>query len=312
MARRLLRRSRLDDSRRGVWQRVAFFGLPLVALALVVLPTSVTDKLRVWSSPVFSPLRSQAATWSLDMGDPAAAGASDVSEASLREQLITYQNAFAEMAGIQGELERQVRDLAHLRGGLGNLPCRLTPANFIGPEVPGGQAVGRLSSGSAKGIRKAGLVVSRRLNRGTREAIERGDPVLIAAGLVGVVDEVGPMTSTVRLVTDSRLSVMVQIVGRRDGKWHTGAEGVARGSDDGLTLTVQGIPLSADVQPGDFVVTSPSRESPLPSYLAVGRVKECEQKPAAFFRTLIVEPRVSLPDVHEVYVMSPETPAGGR
>jgi hypothetical protein len=58
------------------------------------------------------------------------------------------------------------------------------------------------------------------------------------------------------------------------------------------------------------VVTSPSRESSLPPYLVVGRIVRCDVKPAALFRSLVVEPRVSPAEAHEVYVLSPE--AGGR
>ena len=280
---------------------------------LPVLPRTVTEPLRLWASPILAPIQNLAPEGTLNIGGPArTAGLSaEGQDADIHEQLLTYQNALAEMAALLDQSDRQVRDLSQIRAGLEGQPCRLTPANFIPPEMPGGQAVGRLGSGSTKGIRKSGVVLSRRLNRGTREAIEHGNPVLLAAGLVGVVDDVGPTTSTVRLITDPRLSLMVQVITCRGGQWRAGPEGVARGSDDGQTLTVQGIPRASDIEPGDYVVTSPAPESNLPPYLIVGRVKECDLKAAALFRTLTVLPRVPLADVREVYVMSPEG-AGDR
>jgi hypothetical protein len=307
-------RSREDH--RGSWPKVLMAVLPLVAIGLLLMPQSLTDRIRLRASPVFSPLQDRTEDWTLDLAGRlrgSGSSASDGDEADLRRQVTTYQNALAEMAAMLDESDRRVRDLARIRAGLENLPCRLTPARLVAPEVAGGQAAARLGEGADKGLRKFGAVIARRrMDRGTREAIEHGNPILTAAGLVGVVDEVGPTTSTVRLVTDPRLSLMVQVISNRDGKWRAGPQGVARGSDDGASVTVQGIPRGAEVEPGDFVVTSPSPESPLPPYLVVGRVTQCEIKPAALFRSLVVEPRVPLAEAREVYVMSPEaaSPAG--
>jgi cell shape-determining protein MreC len=148
------------------------------------------------------------------------------------------------------------------------------------------------------------VLIRRDLDRGAREALSRGEPVLTAAGLVGVVDQVGPVTSTVRLLTDPRTSLMVQIITRRDGQWRPGPEGVCRGSGDGATLTVEGISRTSDVAPGDFIVTSPSPEAALPPYLVVGRVARCHLKPAALFYDLVVEPRVAAAEAGNVYVLS--------
>jgi cell shape-determining protein MreC len=121
---------------------------------------------------------------------------------------------------------------------------------------------------------------------------------------VGLVDEVGPMASAVRLLTDPRTNLMVQIITYRDGQWRAGPEGVARGSNDGA-LTVQGVSRTSDVAVGDFVVTSPSPESTLPPYLIVGRIVRSNLKPADVFRELVVEPRVSPTEVRQVHVLSP-------
>jgi cell shape-determining protein MreC len=56
-------------------------------------------------------------------------------------------------------------------------------------------------------------------------------------------------------------------------------------------------------------VTSASPESLLPPYLIVGRVAQCDLKPAALFHTLVVEPRASAADAREVYVLAPEVPS---
>jgi hypothetical protein len=288
--------------------------LPLVALTLLFLPQSVTNRLRVWAGPVFTPLQNLTERWSLNLSEsiyrPDAA--TPDSQAALRERTESLENALAEAAAVLGEYDRQVRDLAQIRAGLDRLPCRLVPARLLAPEVPGGRAGARLAEGADKGIRKSGAVVARLIDRGAREALQRGEPILTAAGLVGIVEEVGPLTSTVRLVTDPRAALMVQVITHRNGQWRAGPEAVARGDENGAAIIVQGVPRASDVAPGDFVVTSPSPESALPPYLIVGRISACNLKPAAVFYDISVEPRVPLAQVREVYVLSPDFPVAPR
>lgn len=312
MGMRRLRRT----GHRGGWQQIVLVALPAAALGLLVMDAALpgfADRVRIWAGPVFSPMEDVTAAWTLDLRErithpggtrPQARGP------SLPEQVSTLENSMAQAAAMLGDYDRRLRDLTRIREGLDGIPCRLVPARFVPPEAPGGHTAARLGEGADKGLRRAAAVIACRIDRGTREAVQRGEPVLTAAGLVGIVEEVGPVTSTVRLVTDPRTSLMVQVITLRDGQWRAGPEGVARGSEDAAAITVQGIPRSADVSPGDFLVTSPSPESSLPPYLIVGRVVRCDVKPAALFRSLVAEPRVSLADACDVYVLSSET--GGR
>jgi cell shape-determining protein MreC len=282
--------------------------LPLLALAMVFLPPSITDRVRVWAGPVFAPLQNVTEDWSLDLADRLRHGDASAPDAETQreDRVASLQNALAQAAAVLGEYDRQVRDLAKIRDGLDGFPCRVIPARLLSPEVPGGHAGARLGEGADKGIRRNAAVVAGQIDRGGREALQRGEPILTAAGLVGIVDEVGPLTSTVRLITDPRATMMVQVITHRNGQWRAGPEGMARGTADGTAVLVTGIQRTSDVAPGDFVVTSPPRESNLPSYLIVGRVVRCNQKPAAVFIDLLVEPRVRLSDARQVYVLSPD------
>jgi hypothetical protein len=305
----VMRKSRRTAGHGDAWQRVVLVALPVVAMGLLFMPQGLTDRVRVWTSPLFSPLEDASAGWALDLRERIS-HPDGASREAAGPTLPELQNGMAQATALLNEYERRLQDLTRIREGLDGMPCRLVPARLVAPEALGGQASARLGEGADKGIRRSGAVISCRIDRGTREALQRGEPILTAAGLVGIVDEVGPVTSTVRLVTDPRTSLMVQIITLRDGQWRAGPEGIARGSEDGSAITVQGIPRDADIGPGDFVVTSPSRESPLPPYLVVGRIVRCDLKPAALFRNLVVEPRVSPAETREVYVLSPET--GGR
>jgi len=285
--------------------------LPLVAVALLVAPQSVTDRARVWAAPVFRPLDNLTAAWALDMSDPSSVqpAPAPVDAEHLQRRADRLEAALAEATARLGEYDRRVRDLAHIREAIDGLPCRLVPAHLVAPEVSGGRSVALVSKGFVSGVRAGGAIVQGRLDRGAREALASGEPVLTAAGLFGIVEQVGPLTSTVRLLADPETRLMVQVVSGRNGRWRPGPDGLAaQGAGDGRTMVVEHVPRTADVSVGDYVVTSPSPETRLPAYLIVGRVARCDPHPKTpLFDSLVVELQ-ALPDTaRDVYVLSRET-----
>jgi cell shape-determining protein MreC len=285
-------------------------GLLLVAAGLLFLPPVATEKVRLLAGPVFAPLQDVTGGWALDLAQEIRQGSRPGPDlqrevARLVAEAASLQDALAQSAARLDEYERRLRDLAQVRDGLASLPCRLIPARLIAPEVAGGRAGARLVGGAESGVQKGQAVVRRYVTGGAEAGVSRGDPVLTSAGLVGIVDEVGPLTSAVRLLTDPRSGLMIQIVTRREEKWLAGPTGVARGSEDGTALRVEGVPRTADVRVGDFVVTSPSPESPVPAYLIVGRIADCRLKPAGLFFEITVEPRVAPAEAGEVFVVAP-------
>lgn len=86
------------------------------------------------------------------------------------------------------------------------------------------------------------------VNKGGRDGVFRGQATLDAYGLMGQVTEVGPVFSRVMLVTDEQHSVPVQVQ-RND--LHL----VAGGGEGGL-LELPRVPNTADVRPGDLLVSS--------------------------------------------------------
>lgn len=307
------RKSRHIPGRQTAWRGVCMVALPVVALALVAMPKSFTDTVRGWTAPIFSPLQNAAQGMTLDLADKVhpheASAAGD--EGDLQTRLDAREGALAEAAATLAWYDRQLRNMTRIRGELDNMPCRLIPARLLASEVSGGRAGAKLSEGANKSIAKRGAVITRRIDRGVRELLEKGEPVLSAAGLIGMVDDVGPLTSTVRLITDPdpRSTMMIQIITRRDGQWRAGPEGIARGTSDGAAVAVLGIQRSADIAVGDFVVTSPSPEAGLPPYLIVGKIARAELKPASLEYDIVVEPRFKAGESPEVYVVSPEAPA---
>jgi cell shape-determining protein MreC len=297
-------------------RRIVMAALFLVAVGIIFLPSEpvdVTKQVRAWAAPVFAPLWVLTEGWALDLSqqirEPGRDGPTvEQDMAALVTRIEALQDALAQAGARIGEYERRVKDLSQIRQGLDGLPCRLIPARLIAPEVAGGRAGALLAEGTGSGVRKGSAVVARGIDRGAALGLERGEVVLTAVGLVGIVDEVGPLTSTVRLLTDPRTRLMVQVVMRRDEKWRAGPTGLAKGTEDGTAVCLVGIPRTADVAVGDFVVTNPSPESPLPAYLIVGRIVRCELKPAAPFYDIQIEPRVAPGEAFEVFVLAPAEP----
>ena len=279
--------------------------LPVAALGLVFLPRATTEQVRVMVAPALAPFQGLTQGWALDVSGNPPHAAAPGAPAAAPQDVRTLENALAEATVRLGESERRVRELSRIRTGLAGLPVEVIPARFLPLALAGDWVGGRLSEGARQGVVKGGVVISRRLDRGAREALSRGEPVLTAAGLVGTVEEVGPITSTVRLITHPKSSVMVQVVARRGNQWLAGPGGVANGTPDGRSLKVLCIPKGADVQPGDFLVTSPSQEATLPPYLIVGRITRAALKAAAPFFEVEAEPRVAPDEVHEAYVLAP-------
>ena len=86
------------------------------------------------------------------------------------------------------------------------------------------------------------------VNRGTRDGIRIGMPVMTSQGLVGRVLDVSANAARVLLVTDRDSAVSARLQTSR-------AQGSVRGQLSGnLRMTM--IPLEASVQVGDLVITS--------------------------------------------------------
>ncbi|WP_049623471.1 rod shape-determining protein MreC [Frateuria defendens] len=87
------------------------------------------------------------------------------------------------------------------------------------------------------------------LSLGTHNGVKVGQPVIDAHGVMGQVVETLPATSVVMLVTDPSHAVPVTIE-------RTGLRTIAYGARDGDRLTLPTIPLAADVEVGDRLLTS--------------------------------------------------------
>lgn len=120
------------------------------------------------------------------------------------------------------------------------------------------------------------------LNKGKREGVYRGQPVLDAKGVMGQVIDVGYMTSTVLLISDAKSAVPV-----RDNQ--TGEHAILVGLNDPSELALINMPKTSHIQVGDLLVTSGLGRL-YPEGFPIGKVISIQDLPGEAFITVKVQP----------------------
>lgn len=138
------------------------------------------------------------------------------------------------------------------------------------------------------------------VDRGTRDGVKIGAPVIASGGLVGQVVDVSAIDSKVRLVTDAASGVAV-IVQR------TRAAGVVRGSVSGA-LTLDFVDKAQPPVKGDVLITS-GLGGVYPKGLVVGDVIDVRNAPSDLFPHVTVDSRVPIGKIEEVLVLKPQATA---
>lgn len=87
------------------------------------------------------------------------------------------------------------------------------------------------------------------INKGTKDQLYVGQPVLDAQGLMGQVVEVGPVFSRVLLITDATHAIPVQVN-------RNGVRSIAEGVGVLHELTLRHVSATTDIKEGDLLVSS--------------------------------------------------------
>jgi rod shape-determining protein MreC len=118
---------------------------------------------------------------------------------------------------------------------------------------------------------------------GARDGVAENMPVLTDRGLVGRVTAVGPKSAQVLMLIDPASAVNAVIQNSQ-------VTGVVRGNIDG-TLTMDRIPPTETVNPGDIVLTS-GLGGNFPDKLVIGQITEVTQRDQDMFQTAQIRPTV--------------------
>lgn len=135
------------------------------------------------------------------------------------------------------------------------------------------------------------------INKGQRDGVYDGQPVVDARGIMGQVIHVGPFSSTVLLITDPDHALPVQV--NRNG---LRAIAVGTGQDDYLLL--QHLPTNSDIKKGDLIVSSGLGRR-FPRGYPVGTVESVSLEPGEPFANVVVRPSAKLSQSLEVLLVWP-------
>lgn len=141
------------------------------------------------------------------------------------------------------------------------------------------------------------------INRGERDGVFLGQPVLDATGLMGQVVEVMPFTARVLLLTDVSHSLPVQVN-------RNGLRAIASGTGSNDWLELRHVGDTADIRVGDIVVSS-GLALRFPAGYPVGRVAHVNSDSSQPFAEVRVEPTAQLNrSRYMLLVFSPESAYG--
>jgi len=141
------------------------------------------------------------------------------------------------------------------------------------------------------------------INKGEKDGVFLGQPVLDATGLMGQVVEVLPFSARVLLITDSSHSLPVQIN-------RNGLRAIATGTGNSDWLELRHVGDTADIRVDDIVVSSGLGQR-FPAGYPVGRVAAVNRDSSQPFAEVRVEPTAQLNrSRYLLLVFSPESGYG--
>ncbi|MCS0810740.1 rod shape-determining protein MreC [Massilia agilis] len=145
------------------------------------------------------------------------------------------------------------------------------------------------------------------LDRGMKNGVTLGLPVIDHAGVVGQVTRVFPFTSEVTLLTDKEQAIPVQVL-------RSGLRSVAYGRGQSGLLDLRFVAPNADIQVGDVLVTS-GLDGMYPAGLAVAKVIQVESVGQGAFGRVVCQPLAGIDRNRQLLIVmsseaKPPRPAG--
>ncbi len=147
------------------------------------------------------------------------------------------------------------------------------------------------------------LFRSLRINRGRHDGITLGAAVVSHEGVIGRVAALTEHYADVMLLVDNNSSTDVLVQ-------RTRARGRVRGQggDDDVSIDVQYLARTADVEPGDLLITSGLGKT-FPKGLRVGRILSVERRAFGLYQRASVQPSVDFGRIEAVMVILRDYPA---
>jgi rod shape-determining protein MreC len=142
------------------------------------------------------------------------------------------------------------------------------------------------------------------LNKGEKDGVFEGHPLIDAYGVLGQVLHVSPLSSSAILITDPSHAVPVQVN-------RNGLRCLAVGTGEDGQLDIPHLPNNADIEVGDLLVTSGLGLRFPPGY-PVARVSRIDKDPTEPFASVSATPLAHLKQSREVLLVWPGASEGGE
>ncbi len=133
------------------------------------------------------------------------------------------------------------------------------------------------------------------LNKGSLDDLREGQAVIDDYGIMGQIIHVTPNTATVKLISDPEHAIPVQFV-------RGGARSVAFGNGSTDELELRFLPATADIEPGDELVSS-GLGGRFPAGYPVATIVSVRLDKTQGFKSAIARPRARLDRSREVLVI---------
>lgn len=124
------------------------------------------------------------------------------------------------------------------------------------------------------------------LNKGEKDGVFVGQPLIDADGLMGQIVEVSAVTSRALLITDATHSIPVQVN-------RNGVRAIAEGTGSLGSLEIRHVSATTDIQTGDLLVTSGLGER-FPGGYPVAVVSAIERDPGRTYAHVLASPSAAL------------------
>jgi len=135
------------------------------------------------------------------------------------------------------------------------------------------------------------------IDKGQREGVYDGQPVVDATGVMGQIIHVAPFSSTVLLVTDPKHALPVQIN-------RNGLRAIAVGTGQDNVLLLENLPTNADIKKGDLVISSGLGHR-FPRWYPVGTITSINMVRGENFSKVVLTPSAQLDQSREVLLVWP-------
>ncbi|MBF0254327.1 MAG: rod shape-determining protein MreC [Candidatus Omnitrophica bacterium] len=258
--------------RRKATQPVFFL---LLILAILFLPSALKDRLKHLSAGALRPVLvlSRGVTGSL---------------MSVRKipRALKEQRDFSRLSEANRQLVVRLKELGSENERLRKLLAFRDQISWLGKPVVAARVIGRTPAGWRRTLV---------LDKGTKDGIKSGMPVMSSGSLLGMISGCGARTSEVRLVTHPEFRVGALLEeSRQTGLVYGSAAGECR---------MKYLSVDADVEPEESVQTAGFSPG-FPKGIPIGKIAEIWKEPGRVYKVAHVKLFADLDRIEEVLCVS--------